>query len=91
MLYISEDKIPVFFKRIEADECTINQLKSIYLANEKSDDYMPALYVDFDQKILYSMYNEPASYEDYAMEGWNTKYKNFLEFIPKDRCYWNEN
>lgn len=52
---------------------------------------MPALYVDFDQKILYSMYNEPVSYEDYAMEGWNTKYKNFLEFIPKDRCYWNEN
>ncbi len=91
LLYISEDKIPVFLKRIEADECTIDQLKSIYLANEKSDNYMPALYVDFDQKILYSMYNEPASYEDYAMEGWNTKYKNFLEFIPKDRCYWNGN
>ncbi len=46
------------------------------------------MYVDFDKKLLYSMYIEPASYEDYVPVGWNAKYKSFLDIIPAEKRYW---
>lgn len=48
------------------------------------------MYVDFDKKLLYSMYIEPASYEDYVPVGWNAKYKSFLDIIPAEKCYWEK-
>lgn len=45
--------------------------------NQEENDYKPSLYVEFDKKLFYSMYIEPASYEEYAPVGWNAKYESF--------------
>ena len=88
LLCIEEDNVLLFLKRIEEDECSTGDLKKYFLQNQEEDDYKPSLYVDFDKKLLYSMYIEPASYEDYAPVGWNAKYKNFLNIIPIEKRYW---
>ena len=88
MLCIEEDNVLLFLKRIEEDECSTGNLKKLFLQNQEEDDYKPSLYVDFDKKLFYSMYIEPASYEDYTPVGWNAKYKSFLDIIPVEKCYW---
>ena len=88
LLCIEEDNVLLFLKRIEEDECSTGNLKKLFLRNQEEDDYKPSLYVDFDKKLFYSMYIEPASYEDYAPVGWNAKYKSFLDIIPVEKCYW---
>lgn len=90
MLCIGEDNVLPFLKRIEVDECSTKNLKKLFLYNQESDDYKPSLYVDFDKKMFYSMYIEPASYEDYVPVGWNVKYGNFLELISVEKCYWEK-
>ena len=74
LLCIEENNVLLFLKRIEEDECSTGDLKNLFLQNQEEDDYRPSLYVDFDKKLLYSMYIEPASYEDYVPVGWNAKY-----------------
>ena len=46
---------------------------------------MPSLYVDFNKKLFYSMYVEPASYEDYTPVGWDAKYNSFFDIIPVEK------
>ena len=70
LLCIEENNVLLFLKRIEEDECSTGDLKNLFLQNQEEDDYRPSLYVDFDKKLLYSMYIEPASYEDYVPVGW---------------------
>ena len=66
-------------KRIEANRCITRDLQH---------DILPSLYIDFDEKELYSMYSEPASYEDYVPTGWKAEFKNFLNLIPSNEQYW---
>ena len=72
-------------RRIEEDECSTGNLKKLFLQNQEEDDYKPSLYVDFDKKLFYSMYVEPASYEDYTPVGWDAKYNSFLDIIPVEK------
>ena len=88
LLCIEENNVLLFLKRIEEDECSTGDLKNLFLQNQEEDDYRPSLYVDFDKKLLYSMYIEPASYEDYVPVGWIGKFKKFLDIIPEEKCYW---
>ena len=90
LLCIEENNVLLFLKRIEEDECSTGDLKNLFLQNQEEDDYRPSLYVDFDKKLLYSMYIEPASYEDYVPVGWNAKYKSFLDIIPAEKRYWEK-
>ena len=53
-------------------------------------DYSSSLYIYFDNKILYSCYREPASYEDYVPKNWIFEYKEFLDDVPKDCRYWSD-
>ena len=90
LLCIEENNVLLFLKRIEEDECSTGDLKNLFLQNQEEEDYRPSLYVDFDKKLLYSMYIEPASYEDYVPVGWNAKYKSFLDIIPAEKRYWEK-
>ena len=90
LLCVDEKNALIFLKRIEEDECSTGDLKELFLQNQEEDDYKPSLYVDFDKKLLYSMYIEPASYEDYVPVGWNAKYKSFLDIIPAEKRYWEK-
>lgn len=88
MLCLDENNALLFLKKIAEDECSTPNLRKLFFNNQDEDDYQPSLYVDFDKKILYSMYVEPASYEDYVPKDWYAKYENFLNLIPVEKCYW---
>ena len=90
LLYVDEKNALLFLKRIEEDECSTGDLKELFLQNQEEDDYMPSLYVNFDKKLLYSMYMEPASYEHYVPVGWIGKFKKFFDIIPEEKCYWGK-
>lgn len=51
-------------------------------------DVCPVLCVDFDKKELFSLYPEPAAYEDYVPDGWEGKYEDFTIKIPDNQKYW---
>ena len=53
-------------------------------------NYMPSLYIDFDKKELFSMYLEPASYEDYVPPEQRGCFENFIKVIPREYCYWKD-
>ena len=90
LLYVDEKNALLFLKRIEEDECSTGDLKELFLQNQEEDDYMPSLHVNFDKKLLYSMYMEPASYEHYVLVGWIGKFKKFFDIIPEEKCYWGK-
>ena len=56
LLYVDEKNALLFLKRIEEDECSTGDLKELFLQNQEEDDYMPSLYVNFDKKLLYSIF-----------------------------------
>jgi hypothetical protein len=41
--------------------------------------FIPALYLDFDKKELYSLYTEYESFETCAATGWSGEYEDFLK------------
>ena len=88
MLCLDGDNVLLFLKRIAEDECSTSDLRKLFIDNQEEDEYKPSLYVDFDKKILYSMYAEPASYEEFVLIDWYAKYENFLDLIPVEKCYW---
>lgn len=88
LLLLSGDNVSLFLRRVETDECLTKDLKKLFFENLEDDDYKPSLYVDFDKMILYSMYTEPASYENYVPLGWHAEYANFLDLIPVEKRYW---
>ena len=88
LLDLNEKTVPVFMCRVEEDMCTAEQLREIYFANNEDPDCLPSLYADFDKKVLYSVYTEPASYEDFAPSDWQAEYSDFHNLIPADEQYW---
>lgn len=48
----------------------------------------PSLYVNFDRKILYSLYPEYLAYERYVPDGWNGECYDFMDLIPEGEKYW---
>lgn len=79
IMLLDSNVAETFLKRIEGNQCTTKDLPH---------DILPSLYIDFDEKELYSMYSEPASYEDYVPIGWKSEFKNFLNLIPNNEQYW---
>ncbi|AWK05283.1 hypothetical protein HYN56_13980 [Flavobacterium crocinum] len=55
------------------------------------NNYLPSLYIDFDNKELYSNYFDQAI-ENRIMKEWKGSFienqDNFLELIPKEVKYW---
>lgn len=93
-LVLDTSNVLNFLNLIKENQATVEELRESLL-KKKSDtddswkyDYRPSLYVDFDKKVLYSNHSEPSSYEDYAPEFWDSKYKNFENKIPRSRKYW---
>jgi hypothetical protein len=51
---------------------------------------MPVLYIDFDNKNLYSIYPEPMGFENFAPDDWQSKYEEFYDKIPSTYNYWDD-
>ena len=87
---LNTENIGMFLQRINKYIATKEELncflcKCIKNRMERDEilNYSPVLLVNFDDKILYSMFPEQASYEEYVPEGWVGKYEDFTEVIPK--------
>lgn len=50
--------------------------------------FLPSLFINIDKKSLYSMYTEPASFEDFVPKQWNGFYEDFLSKIDRNYKYW---
>lgn len=93
-IILDTENVSEFLTLIATNKVTANELNYNLLANiTEIDDtwkfnYRPSLYINFDKKILYSNYSEPASYEDYVPNLWEAKYEPFDDFIPNDQKYW---
>lgn len=61
------------------------------LLRSSFNNYLPSLYIDFDNKELYSNYFDQAI-ENRISEGWKGFFienqNKFLELIPKEGRYW---
>jgi hypothetical protein len=59
--------------------------------NNKEDDlldFAPCLFVDFDQKVLFSQYPEMIRFEIYVPDGWTSFYQAFPSKVPENARYW---
>ena len=70
-------------------------MKLFLQAKEDNDeswayDFRPSLYVDFDSRKLFSLYSEPASYEDFVPNKWVGEFFDFLNLVPESEKYWVE-
>jgi hypothetical protein len=87
---VDETTIDVFLARIETYIVATEMLHKL-LAEAKREnqlDYSPALFIDVDDRTLYSMFPEPASYEEYVPNGWSGKYDDFTNLVPSVERYW---
>jgi len=94
MLILDSDTASDFLKNIKEYRTTADDLKKQLVGriDESGDtwrfDFRPSLYVDFDKKILYSLYSEPASFEDYTPKTWHSGYQDFTNMISFEESYW---
>lgn len=90
---LSEENIEMFLERIQENKLEENELRlkilnRIEKEDEEIDEYYPTLLLDFDNKILYSQYPEPFSFENYVPENWEGKYESFFDNIEDENRYW---
>lgn len=99
---LDNDTAKEFLLRIAEYQISNKELNKMLESKAKSKeefddllDYCPNIYVDFDNKKFYSMFPEPASFEDYIPEGWTGEYRDFTELVPDKDKFWindgNEN
>ncbi|MEC0755088.1 hypothetical protein P8884_15290 [Bacillus haynesii] len=83
-----------FLQRIKKYKVTTEELNhlmhEIFQHNATDDllDFSPSLLIDFDKRKLYSMYPEPASYEEYVPNHWIGIYEDFTNLVPTNQKYW---
>lgn len=92
---LNEISIHDFKPRIDKYKATVDELREllkIYLLINSNEDayyrFIPALYLDFDKKELYSLYTEYESFETYVAKGWSGKYEDFLRKVELKEKYW---
>lgn len=51
-------------------------------------EFCPSLYVNFDEKILKSLYPENTKFEEFVPDKWTGHYEDFLSEIPNEEKYW---
>ncbi|MCE4048953.1 MULTISPECIES: hypothetical protein [Bacillaceae] len=84
-----------FIPRIDKYSVSTEELRELLKLNMltklKEDtfySFLPSLYVNLDKKELYSLYPEPASYEDFVPGNWRGIYEDFLSRIDREDKYW---
>lgn len=101
ILILNSSNVKIFLKKIESLKIESEKLRKLLQKARKFNDgswiydFRPSLLVDFDSCKLFSLYAEPASYEEYVPINWQGCYYDFMELIPNDEKYWlgknNEN
>ncbi|MDN4621051.1 hypothetical protein QCD85_23235 [Paenibacillus sp. PsM32] len=92
---LDENSFIEFIRRINKYAVSTNELRESLklnlLTTSKQDtfySFLPSLYVNVDKRELYSLYPEPASYEDFVPKNWSGVYEDFLPKIDWEEKYW---
>ncbi|MGQ8871271.1 hypothetical protein [Paenibacillus sp. TSA_86.1] len=92
---LNEETAAVFLQAIQEEQVSSGELRSVLLQfremHHVGDEwlkYVPSFLVDFDRRLFFSMFPEPASFEHYMPDGWTGSYRDFLEQVPEDERYW---
>ncbi|MGE7981007.1 hypothetical protein [Solibacillus sp. NPDC093137] len=92
---LDQDSYAAFAPRIVKYAVSTKELREslkLNLLTETKENtfysFMPSLFVNFDKRELYSLYSEPASYEDFVPENWTGVYEDFLSYIDRAEKYW---
>ncbi|MGG2088105.1 hypothetical protein ABFY59_14065 [Priestia aryabhattai] len=94
MEILSSENAGLFLKRIESykgDTATLLKLFEDKIESGDGEDvldFSPSFLVDFDQKTFYSLFPEPASFEEYIPSDWKGTYEDFTALIPETEKYW---
>lgn len=94
MEILSSENAGLFLKRIESykgDGATLLKLFEDKIESGDGEDvldFSPSFLVDFDQKVFYSLFPEPASFEEYIPSDWKGTYEDFTALIPETEKYW---
>lgn len=88
---VNSKTVDNFLEKIAEYKTETQELKD-FVFNKIIEDTIlelaPSLFVDFDNKILYSNYPEMLPFERYVPEGWIGEFKDFVDYLPKDEIYW---
>lgn len=92
---LDETTAECFFERIHDYKvatsdltCTLIELEDAFGSYDDVLEFMPAIYVNFDDKVLYSLFPEPMSFEHYVPDGWTGEYRDFCALVPEGERYW---
>ena len=81
----------LFLDNIKEYKIEAEKLRKMLMNESKYNEklaYNPSILIDFENKVLFSYYAEPESFEDFVPNGWEGKYQDFAEAIPQDQRYW---
>jgi hypothetical protein len=73
---------------------SLDQLNQMILGNlpihswDEKGELFPSLFVDFDQRKLYSLFSESLTLESLVPDNWIGKYDDFYNLIPQSQKYW---
>lgn len=92
---LNEETIEHFFEQMDQGPIssrTLNEMLQQVLLDEQAEreikHYLPTFYVDFDERVLLSMYPESGIYEKFVPEGWIGKKEDFRSQVPESERYW---
>lgn len=98
IIILDETTVSEFLNKIIQYKVETDELKEKFLSSVKIDednalyDYRPSLFINFDEKFLYSMFPEYTSFEEYIPDKWVGEYKGFYGLIDNSFKYWcNDN
>jgi hypothetical protein len=79
--------------RVETNALRVELKRRIPTADSLGDicEWLPAILVDFDSRLLVSYYSEPFSFEKYVPDFWEGRYGKFYDLVPNEQKYWLEN
>ena len=86
-----EPRIKKYMVSVDELRETLRSCITIQSTEEIYYNFLPSLYLNFDENCLYSMYTEPASFEDLIPQNWDSNYTDFLSLIEQKQKFWYDN
>ncbi len=87
-----EDFFKLIKDRLVTDEF-IEKMFKLHLPIDNWDNsffLFPSLFIDFDQRKLYTLYDDGINFEYYLPKDWEGSYQNFYDKISDNMRYWKQ-
>ena len=87
---VTDENMGDFYEALGEFEISSKSLKDELASCETNEkwDYLPSIYVDFDQKLFISYFPEPGGFENYVPSDWAGRYEDFLQRVDIVDRYW---